>query len=110
MTCSISTIDSVTLFLTLTFLCLQDEFDQTAFFNYYRTISEFKKPFESADSPVRKAGLSLVSIETKVVPCPYREKWLKNGGDPEAHARWFTPTTRTWSNATFLSGKIRILL
>ena len=57
------------------------------------------------DSPVRKAGLSLVSIETKVVPCPYREKWLKNGGDPKAHARWFIPTTRTWSNATFTSGK-----
>jgi len=94
----------------LTFLCLQDEFNKTTFFNYYRTVTEFKKPFESADSPVRKAGLSLVSIETKVVPCPYREKWLKNGGDPEAHARWFIPTTRTWSNATFLSGKIRILL
>lgn len=59
--------------------------------------------------PVRKAGLSLVSIETKVVPCPYREKWLKNGGDPKAHARWFIPTTKTWSNATFLSGKIGIL-
>ncbi|XP_020619519.1 probable S-adenosylmethionine-dependent methyltransferase At5g37970 [Orbicella faveolata] len=88
----------------LTFLCLQDEFNKTTFFNYYRTVTEFKKPFESADSPVRKAGLSLVSIETKVVPCPYREKWLKNGGDPEVHARWFIPTTRTWSNATFLSG------
>jgi len=76
---------------------------------YFRTVNEFKKPFESADSPVRKAGLSLVSIETKVVPCPYREKWLKNGGDPEAHARWFIPSTRTWSNATFLSGKFGIL-
>jgi len=85
-------------------LITQDEFNKTTFFNYYRTVTEFKKPFESADSPVRKAGLSLVSIETKVVPCPYREKWLKNGGDPEAYARWFIPTTRTWSNATFLSG------
>lgn len=85
-------------------LITQDEFNKTTFFNYFRTVSEFKKPFESADSPVRKAGLTLVSIETKVVPCPYREKWLKNGGDPEAHARWFIPTTRIWSNATFLSG------
>lgn len=82
----------------------QEEFNKTTFVNYYRTVNEFKKPFESADSPVRKAGLSLVSIETKVVPCPYREKWLKNGGDPKAHARWFIPTTRTWSNATFTSG------
>ncbi|KAJ7377997.1 hypothetical protein OS493_025313 [Desmophyllum pertusum] len=85
-------------------LITQDEFDKTTFVNYYRTVNEFKKPFESVDSPVRKAGLTLVSIETNVVPCPYREKWLKNGGDPNAHARWFIPTTRTWSNSTFTSG------
>ena len=67
-------------------------------------MEEFKKPFESEDSPVRKAGLSLFSIETKVVRCPYRQKWLENRGEPKAHARWFIPTTRTWSNATFMSG------
>ncbi|KAJ7315642.1 hypothetical protein OS493_038491 [Desmophyllum pertusum] len=86
-------------------LITQDEFDKTTFVNYYRTVNEFKKPFESVDSPVRKAGLTLVSIETKVVTCPYRDKWLMNGGNPNAHALWFIPATRTWSNSTFTSGK-----
>ena len=84
-------------------LFLQEEFHRTTFVNYYRTVEEFKAPFESSDSPVSMAGLSLVSIETKAVPCPYREKWLQNRGDPAKHARWFMPTTRTWSNATFTS-------
>lgn len=84
-------------------LITQEEFDKTTFVNYYRTVQEFKEPFESSESPVRKAGLRLISIETKVVPCPYREKWLKNGGDPKEHARWYVPCTRTWSNATFVS-------
>lgn len=89
-------------------LFLQEEFHRTTFVNYYRTVEEFKAPFESSDSPVSMAGLSLVSIETKVVPCPYREKWLQNRGDPGKHARWFMPTTRTWSNATFTSGERRV--
>ncbi|KAJ7385202.1 hypothetical protein OS493_017580 [Desmophyllum pertusum] len=46
-------------------LITQDEFDKTTFVNYYRTVNEFKKPFESVDSPVRKAGLTLVSIENQ---------------------------------------------
>lgn len=91
-------------------LFLQEEFHRTTFVNYYRTVEEFKAPFESSDSPVSMAGLSLVSIETKVVPCPYREKWLQNRGDPAKHARWFMPTTRTWSNATFTSGKRKVAL
>ena len=70
-----------------------------------RTVEEFKRPFESKESPVRKAGLSLISIETKVIPCPKKEKWLKNGGDRKEFARWYTPSIRAWSNTTFISGK-----
>ncbi|KAJ7331669.1 hypothetical protein OS493_019262 [Desmophyllum pertusum] len=85
-------------------LITQNEFHKTTFAYSVRTENEFKKPFESKDSPVRKAGLSLISIETKVVPCPYREKWLKNGGDPKEHAHWYIPAIRAWSNTTFVSG------
>ncbi|KAJ7331667.1 hypothetical protein OS493_019260 [Desmophyllum pertusum] len=85
-------------------LITQNEFHKTTFAHFFRTENEFKKPFESKDSPVRKAGLSLISIETKVVPCPYREKWLKNGGDPKEHAHWYIPAIRAWSNTTFVSG------
>ena len=89
---------------------LQDEFYRTTFIGYFRTVNEFKAPFESPDSPVRKACLSLISIETKVVPCPYREKWLQNRGDPVEHARWFIPSLRKWSDSTFISGKRLVVL
>ena len=74
-----------------------------------RRVDEFRHPFESKESPVRKAGLSLISIETKVIPCPKREKWLKNGGDPKEFARWYTPAIRSWSNTTFISGELATL-
>ena len=64
-----------------------------------------KKPFESEDSPVCKAGLSLVSIETRMIPCPYKKKWLKDGGDPLEHARSYIMSMRRWSNATFINGE-----
>jgi len=56
------------------------------------------------NSPVRRKGLEMVSIETRVVQCPYRLKWLKEKGDPKAHAKWYVPSLRTWSNSSFLSG------
>ncbi|KAL9964115.1 hypothetical protein ACROYT_G027699 [Oculina patagonica] len=85
-------------------LITQEEFHKTNFAYYMRTVDEFKEPFRSSDSPVRKAGLSLISIKTKVIPCPYRESWLKNGGDRREHARWYIPAIRAWSNTTFISG------
>ena len=69
-------------------------------------MAEYKQPFESMESPVRKAGLSLISIETEVIPCPKREKRLKNGGDPKEFACWYTPAIRSWSNTTFISGEL----
>ena len=63
--------------------------------------------------PSRKAhaaGLRLESAETAVVPCPFRAEWLDGtsaaakAGDAAAHAKDFVPTTRTWSNSTFVSG------
>ena len=88
------------------FLTKQEEFYRTTFAEYFRTADECKKPFESEDSPVRKAGLSLVSMETKIVRCPYYKKWMKDGGDPKAHARWYVPALKPWSNSTFMSGKL----
>ncbi|XP_031555181.1 probable S-adenosylmethionine-dependent methyltransferase At5g38780 isoform X2 [Actinia tenebrosa] len=81
----------------------EEEFHHTTFVNYYRTLEEFKKPFET-DSPVTKAGLKLVSMETRVVRCPYKQRWMTEKGDPKEHAKRYVPTTRTWSNSTFLSG------
>ncbi|KAI8520586.1 hypothetical protein Bbelb_003400 [Branchiostoma belcheri] len=82
----------------------QEEFVNTTFINYYRSVEEVSAPFKDESSPVRKAGLSLVSVETKVTECPYWARWMREGGDAKVHAKRFIPTTRTWSNHTFLSG------
>ena len=84
---------------------LQEEFHKTNFAACLRTVDEFKEPFKSNDSPVRKAGLSLISIQTKVIPCSYRETWLNNGGDPIEHARWYVAGIKAWSSTTFVSGE-----
>ncbi|KAJ7378001.1 hypothetical protein OS493_025317 [Desmophyllum pertusum] len=55
-------------------LITQEEFKKTTFVSYFRTVDEFKKPFEFQDSPVLKAGLSLVSIETKVIKLSIQRK------------------------------------
>lgn len=86
----------------------QDEYDRTTFNNYYRTVQEYSAPFKDPSSEVYKSGLRLVSIETKVVPCVYNTTWMREGkkGDVEAaraHAKWYVPTTRTWSNSVFRS-------
>jgi hypothetical protein len=82
----------------------QSEFEATNFPNYYRNEEETLAPFKNPESAVSKAGLKLVSAETRITPCPYRANWLANKGDAKAHAKNFIPTTRTWSNATFYAG------
>lgn len=79
-----------------------EEYERTTFINYYRTPEETVAPFEPGNR-VYDAGLRLVKCETRITRCPFRDYWNKYGGDPEAHARWYVPTTRTWSNSTFLS-------
>ena len=80
---------------TTILLCyFQAEFDNTNFINYYRTVKEYSVPFTDPNSPVYRAGLRLVSIETAVVSCPYQEKWLKDGKKGKRTAYIYTaPTT-----------------
>lgn len=69
---------------------------------YFRTQEELTKPFMSDDSPVRKAGLTLVSVEIKEFPLP-EKKLLLETGDAKIAARFMTEQTRAWSNSMFLS-------
>lgn len=78
------------------------EYEDTTFINYYRDEAEMCAPFKEG-SAVHRAGLRLVSHSFKTVRCPFRAKWLAEKGDAAAHAKWFVPTTRTWSNSTFRS-------
>lgn len=72
-----------------------------SFPNYYRTKSEFLQGIED-DYEISKS-LKVVSIEEKIVRCPYREMYNtgKSGKSPLEYAEWFVPTTKTWSHSTF---------
>lgn len=69
-----------------------------SFPNFYRSIDEVSATIKSFDN------LKIVSIEEKVVRCPYRSAWNdsnKQSRTPREHAEWYVPTTRTWSEAIF---------
>ena len=71
---------------------------------YFRTHEELTKPFMSDESPVRKSGLKLVSIEIKEFPLP-EKKLFEGTGDAKIAARFTTEQIRAWSNPMFLSSK-----
>ena len=71
---------------------------------YYRTQEELVKPFVSDKSPVSKAGLTLVSMETKQFLLPETRLWQETG-DAKLVARMLTEQTRAWGNSLILSGK-----
>ena len=54
--------------------------------------------------------MTLVSAHTALVPCPYFDSFASGAdsyayaGDAAGHARNYVPTTRTWSNSTFIAG------
>jgi hypothetical protein len=70
-----------------------------SFPSYYRTKDEFVSAVNKITS------LKIVSVEEKIVRCPYRELYNKGdtGLSPREYAEWFTPTTKTWSHSTFRS-------
>ncbi|XP_022796416.1 indole-3-acetate O-methyltransferase 1-like [Stylophora pistillata] len=69
---------------------------------YFRTHEEMMEPFISDASPVRKAGLNLVSIEYKEFSLPEKAMW-QVAGNAKACVRLMTEQTRAWSNSRFQS-------
>ena len=92
--------------ILITYSFLQEEFDNTNICNYYRTIDEYKAPFQQPNSKLTKAGLHLLSIESKTTQCPFHKRWLSQGGDAKAHAKEMIPGFRVWSNHSFYSGDL----
>lgn len=76
------------------------EFEATNFPQVYRTVDEFRAPFDDAGSPVRKAGLTLEHCETRVVPCPFAAAFAEHG-DAARFAADYIPTLRSWSEPVF---------
>ncbi|KAI8100224.1 hypothetical protein M9434_007221 [Picochlorum sp. BPE23] len=78
-----------------------------SFPSYYRTLEEMVGPVQDGGA-LSDIGLRVVSANVRIVRCPYRQAWESGasqaaGRDAAAHAAWYVPTTRTWSNSTFES-------
>ena len=63
----------------------------------------------SQDSPVRRAGLKLASLEIKTFACPHA-KILQDTGDEKVVAKSMAEEIRRWSNYIFLSGMTEFCL
>jgi SAM-dependent methyltransferase len=83
-----------------------DEFQNTAFPQYYRTVEEFCAPLKDQSSAVYQAGLRLVSAKTGVLGCPYRRAFdeAKGSMSNREFAVSYIPTLRSWSEAVFVNG------
>lgn len=67
---------------------------------YYRTVEEFRAPFDDKASAVSRAGLRLHRIETRIVPCPFAAEYREHG-DAARFAAEYIPTLRTWTESTY---------
>ncbi|KAL9980562.1 hypothetical protein ACROYT_G009165 [Oculina patagonica] len=80
-----------------------DEVNKTIIAAYIRTRKELQLPFMSEGSPVRKAGLTLSSLEVKTFACPHA-KLRRETGNIKMAAKSMAEEIRMWSNSSFLSG------
>ena len=78
------------------------EVARATFPQYYRSVAEFRAPFEDAAGPVRQAGLRLEECFTLVTPCPYAARFAAGEWTAAEFARAYVPTLRSWSESTFL--------
>ena len=62
------------------------------------------KLFELDESPVRKAGLTPISVEIKEFSLP-ETKLIQETGAAKLAARFLTEQSRAWSNSSFSSSK-----
>jgi hypothetical protein len=80
-----------------------DEFVKATFAQHYRTVEEFTAPFSDPSSSVSKAGLKLLSVNTRLTPCPFRLAYDKSEGKMSSaeFAATLIPTMRSWSETVF---------
>ena len=79
-----------------------EEYANTAFPQFYKTVEEYCAPLTDPSSAVYKAGLRLDSAETRVVACPFAARFAADG-DVENFAVSYIPTLRTWSETVFFN-------
>ena len=81
----------------------EDEFKAATFTQHYRTVSEFRKPFDDQNSEVCKSGLRLKSCTTRLTECPYKKNYIENikTMTKSDYAENLIPTLRSWSETVF---------
>ena len=89
-------------------LITNQEFINATFTQHYRTIEEFRRPFDDKDSAVSKSGLRLKTCETMITDCPYKIHYLENKDkmSSEEYAKNLIPTMRSWSETVFQNALI----
>jgi hypothetical protein len=85
-----------------------NEFRAATFAQHYRTVSEFRKPFDNENSSVYKSGLRLISCATKLTNCPYKVNYQKNIDKitKNEYASSLIATMRSWSETVFRTALI----
>ena len=70
---------------------------------YYNSVEEFTGPLKDAAARPYQAGLRLVSVETRVVPCPFAQEFARHGSAAD-FAEAYIPTIRSWNESIFFAG------
>ena len=85
-----------------------DEFIATTFSQHYRTVEEFRAPFDDPNSLVSQSGLKLKSCSTRITKCPYNNYYLSNKNimSKSDYAKSLIPTMRSWSETVFKTALI----
>ena len=81
-----------------------DEFSRSTFVQHYRTLREFKAPFEDNDSRVVKSCLRLRSTRRLLTPCLYQQAFANadRAMSSSEFAAPLIPTMGSWSETVFL--------
>lgn len=79
----------------------KEDVARATFPQYYRSVAEFRAPFDDPSGAARQAGLVLEACFTEVTPCPYAERFASGEWDAAAFARAYVPTLRSWSESMF---------
>jgi len=77
----------------------EEEYRAMTLPQFYRTVEEFRAPLEG-EGAAAQAGLELLEMETRIVPCPFAADF-KAHGDAGKFAEAYIPTLRTWSESVF---------
>ena len=80
-----------------------EEFINATFTQHYRTVEEFRKPFDDPNSTVSKSGLILKSCKTMFTDCPFKVHYNNNKSNMTSRefAETLIPTMRSWSETVF---------